>query len=1617
MTKPILFAQACCLLTADAQIPAFPGAEGYGAYANGGRGGDVYVVTNLNSTGAGSLYNGLTTIPSSGRTIVFAVSGQIHLAGGIATRITGNKLTIAGQTAPADGILLKDGTLRISGDGIVIRHLRFRHGRSGSGGDCIDMDSACQDAILDHVSMSFSTDENFSSYNSPPENVTMQWSLNAWGLESHSCGGLWDQNHATCHHSIWAHNHTRNPKARPSGLLEWTNNITFDWDIGFIMGDSETPMNWKANVIGNYYLCPPGNIRNTPLEKASLDRNGVPNFSIHVSNNLHDRDGDGLLNGTDRGWSLVSGSAYHSTTNPSGNYYRLEAPVAGSGILNIDAPLLAYKKTLSNSGALRLDHSYAGNLRDEVDTRLIQNVITQTRNHITRESDLAGVSNGGFGTFAAAGAPLDTDLDGMPNAYESALGWNPAVKDHNSAVGGGTFLPAGTPAGYTRLEEYLHFKSVPHMLLMKGSATSPDIDLSRFTAGFTNTPVFTLSGITGGTATQGGAGGKLVHFTANNTAGRGGFLFTVTDADGSSWTQQFAICIAGSGLPSDLEWRGSGTDWNVSSANWLKSGAATAFAQGDRVTFNSNGAAAPAVNLATTVSTAAVDVDSPTSFTFSGAGGISSAGLLTKRGTGSLTIANTAANSFPGVVLEEGTLAVNKSTGLGGAAITCAGGTLSLGPETNTTMTNALVFEEETSITPTSQHTQAGSWTGTGQTVNFSGGSLMMTVSGSWDNFNGRLKFGTGSSRIRLNGNSNTNFGSTSIAIDLGSNDAQFFNRNGATINIGSLESTGANTKLLGTQTGTTASTYSIGALGTDTTFAGSIADYNGLTNIVKTGSGIWKLAGASTHTGSTTVSAGTLLVNGSSGASPVAVSSGATLGGAGSIGATVTVNSGGFLAPGAGAKQSGTLATAGLIVSGGTLRMDLGDTIAGANDKIVVPSGTTSLTGTVKFEINRLGNSLQAGSYPLIGGNSTLATPSFTPSITGLPGTTRQTFAIQTGASPGFANLQVTGDPGNLLWTGANGAIWDLNTSTGNWSGATPDTFQNLDFVTFADGAANPAINLSATVQPSLITIDLQSQNFTLGGSGSIAGAARIVKRGTGSFTIGNTTANTFSGGTLIEEGTLILANSTGLLGSGDITMTGGTLQLPNSAISLNNSFVLSGNVSIVTPYTGATNLANTAASTLTSAGNATLNLQGFPGILSIGGDMTGFSGTLALGTGSGMIRFNPFDLGPDLIYGSPGTLFDLGTGSGKLVNRNGNFKFEIGGLAGGAPTLLSGRQTGSGETESIYRIGARNLSTVFAGTISQGGDLSGVRIIKTGTGDLTLSGTSDFTGSIGVESGSLTISGSTTVTGGTQVDAGGTLSLLGGTVGAEVATVAGTLAGHGTLGADLSCTGTLTGHGFTTGTPGTLQINGDAFFDGTSTTRLLGGAASDQVVVDGDLTLGGSLQIHLAPGTAFGRYPLIHHGGVLQMNPVALSGIPGGTAAHLSASVAGHLDLVIDDSDEDGLPDSWEWEHLGTLVHGPGSDPDGDGQDNATERLTGTDPGDGTSLFAAEIESAAGQLTFGWPSVPGKSYQIQTCDSLGGAWSPVATVPAAPAPAVRTRHTAAVIGGRCFYRVLLQP
>src|SRR5688572_2362321 len=230
----------------SAQRPAFPGAEGFGAFATGGRGGDVYCVTNLNASGAGSFAEALATIPTEGRTIVFGVSGYIPIN---KARITKSKVTIAGQTAPGDGIGFKGGPLIIAGNDIVIRHARFRYGRQPAGGDCINIERGVTNLIMDHLSLQFSTDENLSSFSkSPrPDLLTFQWSINAWGLETHSAGGLWDVDRVTTHHTLWAHNHTRNPKARPDGLLDWLNNVTFDYDIGFIMGDSASAADWKAN--------------------------------------------------------------------------------------------------------------------------------------------------------------------------------------------------------------------------------------------------------------------------------------------------------------------------------------------------------------------------------------------------------------------------------------------------------------------------------------------------------------------------------------------------------------------------------------------------------------------------------------------------------------------------------------------------------------------------------------------------------------------------------------------------------------------------------------------------------------------------------------------------------------------------------------------------------------------------------------------------------------------------------------------------------------------------------------------------------------------------------------------------------------------------------------------------------------------------------------------------------------------------------------------------------------------------------------------------------------------------------------------------------------------------
>ena len=554
-------------------MPAFPGAEGFGAMANGGRGGDVYTVTNLNSSGEGSLVYGIDNAPYNGRTIVFAVSGYITIANDSTTGdktilIDKDNITIAGQTAPGDGIGLKGGRIYVTGDNVVLRHLRIRHGKYGGAGDCLNLASSATNTIIDHVSLMFSTDENISFFNSSLDNFTMQYCTSSWGMERHNAGGLWDLVDGTCHHTLWAHHRTRNPKARPYGLLEWINNVTYHWrSEGFIMGDSESNVDWYANVIGCYYISIADygfGLDSTPLSKGRIASDGKPNFHLYLSDTMIDANGDGVLNGTDNGYGIVSGLPYdpdEGAGQGSLRYDQAETAFAGADVaVTTDDPLTAYKKVLSSAGALRLDVS-ADSLRDELDELLIESVENQESILVAKDSPVTedpdeppsngeqhladdyGITNSGFGTLDTADAPTDTDGDGMPDFWELAIGSDQTLQNQNNYVPADAFVSLG----YTLLDEYLHFCAVPHAAIAMNTTTEPSsltVDLSRYTCGFNVSPVtFTLSEIRNGAATIQSDGCTVVFDPTVDYSGRAGFDFTVTDGDGCTWTQTLAVIV------------------------------------------------------------------------------------------------------------------------------------------------------------------------------------------------------------------------------------------------------------------------------------------------------------------------------------------------------------------------------------------------------------------------------------------------------------------------------------------------------------------------------------------------------------------------------------------------------------------------------------------------------------------------------------------------------------------------------------------------------------------------------------------------------------------------------------------------------------------------------------------------------------------------------------------------------------------------------------------------------------------------------------------------------------------------------------------------------------------
>lgn len=393
-----------------AQPLAFPTAEGFGRFATGARGGEVYHVTNLNDTGPGSFRD---AVSQPNRTVVFDVGGVIRIGERFAIAPSTH---IAGQTAPGDGIVIYGNGLSFSNsNNAIVRYIRVRMGKIGSSGKDAVTIAEGNNMIFDHLSVSWGRDENF-SINGPVSNVTIQNSIIAQGLDTHSCGGLIQTDGGvSILRSLYIDNHTRNAKVK--GVNQFVNNVVYDWrEAGYILGDSAGLS--YANVTDNYFIEGP-EVANPPFTR------GNENFHIYASNNFHDASKDGSLNG-----SVIPQAEYGVVT-------WVDTPFDYPAVRPMTARQ-AYDYVVRSAGAsLR---------RDQVDRYIVDELTSLgTRGAII--SDELQLPTAGPGVVRGGPTPRDTDQDGMPDAWEMRWQFDPNnPTDRNDDPDND---------GYTNLEEYL----------------------------------------------------------------------------------------------------------------------------------------------------------------------------------------------------------------------------------------------------------------------------------------------------------------------------------------------------------------------------------------------------------------------------------------------------------------------------------------------------------------------------------------------------------------------------------------------------------------------------------------------------------------------------------------------------------------------------------------------------------------------------------------------------------------------------------------------------------------------------------------------------------------------------------------------------------------------------------------------------------------------------------------------------------------------------------------------------------------------------------------------------------------------------------------------------------
>ena len=423
---------------------AFPGAEGFAKDITGGRGGRVIKVTNLNDAGTGSLRAAINE--TGKRIIVFDVSGTIILKSNLS--IKNNDVTIAGQTAPGDGITLRDYPVYVDADNVIVRFIRFRMGDAAQQeGDALGARFR-KNIIIDHCSMSWSTDECVSFYAN--ENTTIQWCLIAESLRNsvhdkgaHGYGGIWGGKKATFHHNMLAHHDSRNARLGEEAgkafaltdLTDIRNNVIYNWASNSFYGGEAM----NVNMINNYFKPGPATIANNGATKQgriiSIDKNKIAGTEVYdiwgkffINGNVV----EGHSNATNDNWTYGVYNQFHgsygtvSETDKAAMRLSAAHPV-NENIITYTADK-AYQQVINFVGASLV--------RVAVDLRIINDVKNKTFTAIGSNGSANGIidtqaDGGGWPQLNSVAAPKDTDGDGMPDEWEKANSLDPAKANAN----------------------------------------------------------------------------------------------------------------------------------------------------------------------------------------------------------------------------------------------------------------------------------------------------------------------------------------------------------------------------------------------------------------------------------------------------------------------------------------------------------------------------------------------------------------------------------------------------------------------------------------------------------------------------------------------------------------------------------------------------------------------------------------------------------------------------------------------------------------------------------------------------------------------------------------------------------------------------------------------------------------------------------------------------------------------------------------------------------------------------------------------------------------------------------------------------------------------------------